>query len=103
MALGFIRKAWRATTKPRREKIKIKAMRTSSTAKKGDTPRNISRIGMLLSMAEMTKTFNPTGGVISPSSTTIRHKNAKPYFQSVNIHAEGGGVGAYPFAAVNRR
>ena len=49
----------------------IKATRMKSDIIKGIMPLNVSIIGTSLAIELMTNTFRPTGGVISPISTTI--------------------------------
>ena len=49
----------------------INITRTASDIRNGTTPRNVSTIGTSLASELITNTFNPTGGVISPISTTL--------------------------------
>ena len=49
----------------------IKATLMKSDVMKGTTPLKVSIMGTSLAMELMTKTFRPTGGVMSPISTTI--------------------------------
>ena len=52
---------------------KIKSTtRTKSLAKKGKTPAKVLEIGISPAILLMMNTFKPTGGVINPTSTTIR-------------------------------
>mgnify|MGYP004295294673 CR=1 FL=1 len=46
--------------------------RTRSLAKNGSTPLNVSDIGMSPAILLIIKTLRPTGGVIRPTSTTIK-------------------------------
>ena len=49
----------------------IKATLMKSDVMKGTTPLKVSIMGTSLAMELMTKTFRPTGGVMSPIYTTI--------------------------------
>ena len=50
----------------------MNATRTVSDRKNGMTPLKVSIIGTFLAIELIINTFIPTGGVISPTSTTIR-------------------------------
>ena len=50
----------------------INATLIPSEIKNGITPLKVSIIGTSFAKELITKTFSPTGGVISPTSTTIR-------------------------------
>src|SRR5690606_19418441 len=58
------------------------ATRKSSAKKKGITPRKVSRMGTSGASELMTNTFIPTGGVISPSSTTTSARMPNQTFRS---------------------
>jgi hypothetical protein len=47
---------------------------TISIPTKGATSLNISTIGILVAILEITNTFNPTSGVIKPNSITTKDK-----------------------------
>ena len=59
--------------------------RTISAAKNGITPLKVSRIGTSGESEWMMKTLRPTGGVISPSSTTISDDDPEPDLQLVGV------------------
>ena len=52
--------------------INNNATRIKSDARKGITPRKVSLIGTPSANLLITNTFMPTGGVIMPTSTTIK-------------------------------
>jgi len=51
---------------------KINATRIPSEMKNGIMPLKVSIMGTSLAIELITNTFSPTGGVINPTSTTIR-------------------------------
>ena len=57
-------------------------IRISSAIKNGETPLKVSEMSQLSAIEEMTKTFIPTGGVISPTSTTTSASIPNQIFRS---------------------
>ena len=56
------------------ENAKRSVTRGKSRAKKGSPPLKVPKIGTSQTILLIMKTFRPTGGVIGPTSTTIRGK-----------------------------
>ena len=59
-----------------------------SLIKNGKTPTKVSEIGTFFAILFIIKTFKPTGGVISPTSTTNKSKDTKPDCNFLNTHSK---------------
>ena len=70
--VGVLEEATKNKVIPGKAKSKITLIK--SLAKKGKTPLNVSFIGISPAILLIIKAFNPTGGVINPTSTTIKVK-----------------------------